>query len=152
MDIYDDLVNYINLSGVRSTGLTASASLGKYVAQTLIELGMPVDFNTSFDPIRKGIPRFHEMNQAQQDELIAQNPLFGRVVCRCETITEGEIVEAIHRPIPARSMDAVKRRLRAGMGRCHCCKKTGGPAAYWSLNGTPLWVVFYSNASTPVLA
>ena len=118
VDTYDDVKNYVNLSGVRSTGLTASVSLGKYVAQRLIEIGMPVNFNSTFNPIRKGIPRFHEMTYEEQDALIRENPLYGKVICRCETITEGEIVEAIHRPIPARSVDAIKRRLRAGMGRC----------------------------------
>lgn len=118
VDTYEDVKNYVNLSGVRSTGLTASVSLGKYVAQTLIDIGMPVSFNPHFNPVRKGIPRFHEMNREEQDELIRANPLYGHVVCRCETITEGEIVDAIHRPIPARSVDAIKRRLRAGMGRC----------------------------------
>ena len=118
VDTYDDVKNYVNLSGVRSTGLTASAALGKYVAQTLISIGMPASFNPNFDPIRKGIPRFHEMSREQQENQIRLNPLYGRVVCRCETITEGEIVDAIRRPIPAKSVDAVKRRLRAGMGRC----------------------------------
>lgn len=118
VDTYDDVKNYVNLSGVRSTGLTASASLGKYVAQVLIDIGMPAEFNPIFNPIRKGIPRFHELSREQQDVLIRDNPLYGRVICRCETITEGEIVDAIHRPIPARSIDAIKRRLRAGLGRC----------------------------------
>lgn len=118
VDAYDDVKNYINLSGVRSTGLTASISLSKYIAQTLINIGMPIDFNPHFNPIRNGIPRFHEMNRDEQHALIEKNPLYGRVICRCETITEGEIVDAIHRPIPARSVDAIKRRLRAGMGRC----------------------------------
>lgn len=118
VDTYEDLGGYVNLSGVRSTGLTASVALGKYVAQTLLSIGMPCEFKTDFDPIRRGIPRFHEMTREEQDALIRQNPLYGKVICRCETITEGEIVDAIHRPIPARSMDAIKRRLRAGMGRC----------------------------------
>ena len=118
VDTYDDLKNYINLSGVRSTGLTASVSLGKYVVHVLIKSGMPVSFNPNFNPIRKGISRFHEISREEQQILIDKNPLYGRVICRCETITEGEIVEAIHRPIPARSIDAIKRRLRAGMGRC----------------------------------
>ncbi len=118
VDVYEDVKNYVNLSGVRSTGLTASVALGKYVAQTLIHIGMTAAFNPHFDPIRKGIPRFHELERQEQDALIRENPLYGRVICRCETITEGEIVDAIRRPIPARSVDAVKRRLRAGMGRC----------------------------------
>ncbi|MCI1952913.1 MAG: NAD(P)/FAD-dependent oxidoreductase [Clostridiales bacterium] len=118
VDTYDDLKNYVNLSGVRSTGLTASASLGKYVAQTLLKIGMPAEMNPDFNPVRKGIVRFRELTREQQDEMIQKDPLYGRVICRCETITEGEIVAAIHSPIPARSMDAVKRRVRAGLGRC----------------------------------
>lgn len=118
VDTYEDVGNYVNLSGVCSTGLTASISLGKYVAQMLINIGMPVSFNPHFNPIRKGIPRFHEMNREQQQALIDRNPLYGRVICRCETVTEGEIIDAVRGPIPARSVDAVKRRLRAGMGRC----------------------------------
>ncbi len=119
VDVYDDLYGYVNLSGVRSTGLTASAALGVYVTQTLIRMGMPAEYKTDFIATRKGIPSFHKANDEQKEELIRQNPLYGRVICRCETITEGEIVEAIRRPIPARSIDAIKRRLRAGMGRCH---------------------------------
>lgn len=118
VDTYEDVKNYVNLSGVRSTGLTASASLGKYVAQVLIEMGMPAQFNSDFNPIRTGIRRFPDLTREEQDRLVQENPLYGRVICRCETVTEGEIVEAIHRPIPARSMDAIKRRLRAGTGRC----------------------------------
>lgn len=118
VDTYEDVKNYVNLSGVRSTGLTASASLGKYVAQVLIEMGMPAQFNPDFNPIRTGISRFPDLTREEQDRMVQENPLYGRVICRCETVTEGEIVEAIHRPIPARSMDAIKRRLRAGTGRC----------------------------------
>lgn len=118
IDLYDDLKNYVNLSGVRSTGLTGSVAIGVHVVQTLIESGMKAEFNPDFNPIRRGIPVFREMTREQQDEMIRENPLYGRVICRCETVTEGEIVAAIHSPIPARSMDAVKRRVRAGMGRC----------------------------------
>jgi len=118
VDTYEDVNNYVNLSGVRSTGITASAALGKYVAQTLIKIGMPLEFNLKFSSIRKGTPRFHELSREDQDNLIKQNPLYGKVICRCETVTEGEIVDAIRRPVPARSMDAIKRRLRPGTGRC----------------------------------
>jgi len=118
VDTYNDVKNYVNLSGIRSTGLTASVAIGKYVVQTLMDMGMPSCFNPNFRQNRKGVPRFREMCREDQDILIRQNPLYGNIICRCETITEGEVVDAIHRPIPARSMDAVKRRLRAGMGRC----------------------------------
>lgn len=119
VDTYEDLYGYVNLSGVRSTGLTASASLGVYVSQVLLQMGMPGEFKTDFDPVRKGVPSLHECTLEERETLIRENPLYGRVICRCEGITEGEIVDVIHSPIPARSVDAVKRRLRAGMGRCH---------------------------------
>lgn len=119
VDTYEDIYGYVNLSGVRSTGLTASASLGVYVTQVLLKMGMPGEFKTDFNPIRKGIPCLHQCTPEERNALIQENPLYGRVICRCEGITEGEIVDAIHSPIPARSVDAIKRRLRAGMGRCH---------------------------------
>ena len=116
--IYDDLKGYINLSGVRSTGLTLSAAMGVHIAELMKEIGVPMVPKTEFVHTRKGIPRFHEMTREEQEALIAENPKYGQIVCRCETITEGEILDAIHRPLGARSMDAVKRRVRAGMGRC----------------------------------
>lgn len=118
IDSYDDLKNYINISGVRSTGLTGSAAIGTYVVQMLLRLGMKAEPNWDFDPIRKGIPCFHDMSSDEKNQIIKEDPLYAHVVCRCETITEGEIVRAIHSPIPASSVDAIKRRLRAGMGRC----------------------------------
>lgn len=118
IDTYDDLKNYVNISGVRSTGLTGSAAIGVHVSQVLISIGMNAAPNWRFDPKRQGIPCFRELPREEQERLIAQDPRFGRVICRCETVTEGEIVRAIHSPIPATSIDAIKRRLRAGMGRC----------------------------------
>ena len=118
MDTYDDLAGYVNLSGVRSTGLTASIALGKYVVQTMLERGLDAQFKANFIEKRKGIRLLRDMTNEERERAIASNPLYGRVICRCETVTEGEIVDAIHSYIPARSVDAIKRRLRAGMGRC----------------------------------
>ena len=118
IDTYEDVKNYVNLSGVRSTGLTNSISIGSYVVSLLKQMGFEMVWKENFISKRKGIARFHELSREEQDKLIKQNPLYGKIVCRCETITEGEIVDAIHSIIPARSVDAVKRRLRAGMGRC----------------------------------
>ncbi|MBR5586582.1 MAG: NAD(P)/FAD-dependent oxidoreductase [Clostridia bacterium] len=118
IDTYEDVKNYVNLSGVRSTGLTNSVSVGSYVVQLLKDMGFEMTWKEDFISKRKGISRFHELSREEQDKLIKENPLYGKIVCRCETITEGEIVDAIHSPIPARSVDAIKRRLRAGMGRC----------------------------------
>ena len=75
-------------------------------------------FKDDFNPVRVGIPRFREMSDEERAELIAKDPAFGRIICRCETVTEGEIRAAIRRPLGAKNVDAVKRRTRAGMGRC----------------------------------
>ena len=118
VDTYDDLKGYVNLSGVRSTGLTLSVSMGKYVVERMKEIGCGLILKDDFKATRKGIPCFHEMTVEEQEEIIRENPLYGTIVCRCETITEGEIVDAIRRPLGAKTVDGVKRRVRAGMGRC----------------------------------
>ncbi len=117
-DMYDDLEGYINLSGVRSTGLTLSVAMGKYVVQQMQYHGAQLTFKDGFITKRRGIVKFSEQTPEVQDALLQKNPLYGNVICRCETITEAEILEAIHRPLGAKSVDAVKRRVRAGMGRC----------------------------------
>lgn len=118
VDVYDDVKGYVNLSGVRSTGLTLCVSMGKYVVEKLKEIGMDVSLKDDFKATRKAIPIFHEMSAEEKEAIIKEDPLYGTIVCRCETITEGEIMRAIHRPVGARTVDAVKRRVRAGMGRC----------------------------------
>ena len=118
VDTYDDLKGYVNLSGVRSTGLTLSVAMGKYVTERLKGIGCELKFKENYKATREGIPRFHELSREEQEKLIEKNPAYGTIVCRCETITEGEILDAIHRPLGARTVDAVKRRVRAGMGRC----------------------------------
>ncbi len=117
-DMYEDLHGYVNLSGVRSTGLTLSLSMGEYVVQQMLYSGAVFKLRTDYKPTRKGIVKFSEQTKEVQNELIKENPLYGNIICRCETITEAEIVDAIHRPVGARSVDAIKRRVRAGMGRC----------------------------------
>lgn len=118
VDVYDDLEGYVNLSGVRSTGLTLSVAMGVYVAETLKEVGLKLKYKEDFISKRTPIPIFHEMTLEQKEEIIKKDPAYGTIVCRCETITEGEILAAIHRPLGARSMDAIKRRVRSGLGRC----------------------------------
>jgi len=84
----------------------------------LREAGLPDVPNPEFHPRRIPIPRFAALDNTNRQRLIRSNPAFGRVVCRCENVTEAEIVEAIRRPCGARSVDGVKRRVRPGMGRC----------------------------------
>lgn len=117
-DIWDDLAGFINLSGVRSTGLTLSVSMGKYVVQQMLGGGAGFKLKETFISKREGIVKFSEQTPEVQEQLVRKDPLYGNVICRCETITEAEILQAIHRPLGARSVDAVKRRVRAGMGRC----------------------------------
>ena len=117
-DMYDDLEGYVNLSGVRSTGLTLSVSMGKYTVQQMMYHGAELELKENFISKREGIIKFSEQTPEVQDELIKKDPLYGNIICRCETITEAEIMQAIHRPLGAKSVDAIKRRVRAGMGRC----------------------------------
>jgi len=80
-----------------------------------------------FVAVRKGIPNVAEASFEERQELIKKNPAYANVVCRCEVVTEGEIMDAIHRPLGATTLDGIKRRTRAGMGRCQsgfCAPKT----------------------------
>jgi glycerol-3-phosphate dehydrogenase len=108
---------FINLAGIKSPGLSSASAIAKEGIKILLECGLQMTFKNKFIDHRKRI-RFKELSLEEKRKVIAENPLYGRVICRCETITEGEIVEAIHRPIQPRSIDAVKRRCNAGMGRC----------------------------------
>lgn len=106
------------LAGIESPGLTASPAIAEYVVELLREAGLGLRERRTFNPVRHGIPRFSLLTAGEQEALIAQDPRWGRIVCRCETVTEAEVVAACHGPIPARTYDALKRRTRVGAGRC----------------------------------
>lgn len=108
---------FIDVAGIESPGLSASPAIGEMVAGMLREK-MGLKEKTDFIATRKGITRTEGLSIEEMNELIKKNPAYGTIVCRCESITEGEILDAIHRPLGARSLDGVKRRTRAGMGRC----------------------------------
>jgi len=97
-------------------GVTASQAIAKLVLQMLSEQGLHLIKNPKFDPYRKAIPKVSELSDAEKKKLIAKDKRYGHIVCRCEHISEGEIVEAIKRG--ARTLDGIKNRTRAGMGRC----------------------------------
>lgn len=109
---------FIDLAGICSPGLSAAPAIGAYAAKLLAEGGLELNPKDHFVCARHRT-RFKALTPEQRQALVAQNPAFGRVICRCETVTEGEILEAIHAsPIPPRSVDGVKRRVGAGLGRC----------------------------------
>ena len=108
---------FVDCAAIESPGLSSAPAIGRMVAGIVKGiLGLEVDL--SFDPRRKGILAPKELDDQAHAALIKENPAYGTVICRCETVTEGEIVDAIRRTPGARSVDGVKRRVRAGMGRC----------------------------------
>ena len=108
----------VTLGGIESPGLSSAPAIAEYVEQLLLDDGMNAPVKESYDPTRKAAHHFRELSMAEKNEIIKKDPRFGKIVCRCEGITEGEIVEAILQNPGARDLDGVKRRTRSGMGRC----------------------------------
>lgn len=112
-----DAKNFINVASIDSPGLTSAPSIAVMVVDIVVEKLAP-EKNVKFNPIRKGIRKFREMSNEERKEIIKEIPEYGKIICRCETVTEGEIIDSIRRPLGAKTLDGVKRRTRAGMGRC----------------------------------
>ena len=113
----EDAKGFIDAAGIESPGLSSAPAIGQYVREIMEGL-TELKEKSRFIETRKGIVRFAECSREVQQELIRQNPAYGKIICRCETITEGEILDAIHRLLGATTLDGIKRRTRAGMGRC----------------------------------
>lgn len=112
-----EAAGFFDAAGIESPGLTSSPAIGRAIASEVAEkLQAPKKAN--FKATRKGIVKAENLSFEERNELIKENPAYGRIICRCESISEGEIRDALNRPIPAKSLDGVKRRVRAGMGRC----------------------------------
>lgn len=113
----EDAKGFIDCAGIESPGLSSCPAIGVMVADILKEkLGL--EENPDFVAERKGILNPETLSKEERDALIKENPAYGNIICRCEMITEGEIIDSIKRPLGAKSLDGVKRRTRAGMGRC----------------------------------
>lgn len=108
---------FIDAAGIESPGLSCAPAIGAYVANLVNEI-CPAPDRKDFKSVRKGIPSVAHSDDKTRAKLVEDNPLYSRVICRCELVTEGEIVDAIKSPIGAVTLDGIKRRVRAGMGRC----------------------------------
>jgi glycerol-3-phosphate dehydrogenase len=109
---------FINCAGVESPGLTSAPAIGVYVVNMMKEAGAVLEENESFNGQRKPLHYFRELPIDKKNEIIRENPEYAHVVCRCETVTAGEIIEAIRTNPKPTSIDGIKRRTRASMGRC----------------------------------
>ena len=122
----EDAKGFIDCAGIESPGIASCPAVGEMVAG-LIKEKMGLEEKVDFIPTRKGITKPDKLSIEERNALIRENPAYGNIICRCEMITEGEIIDAIRRPLGAKSLDGVKRRTRAGMGRCQsgfCAPKT----------------------------
>ena len=114
----DDAENFIDVAGIESPGLSCAPVIGEFVAEMVLPaFGNPKQ-KENFIGKRTGIPHVSQLSEEEREALIKENSAYSVIVCRCEMITEGEILDAIHRPLGAKTMDGIKRRTRAGMGRC----------------------------------
>lgn len=113
----EDVKNFIDVAGIKSPGLSSAPAIAEDVVKILNGCGLELKENKSFNPNREEIV-FMELSPEEKAEVIKKDPRYGKIICRCESITEGEIVNAIHRSFGSITLDGVKRRCRPGMGRC----------------------------------
>lgn len=122
----EDAKGFINAAGIESPGLSCAPAIGVTIADMVRDM-LSLNEKSNFIKTRKGMLYPQTLSLEERNQLIKEHPEYGNIICRCEMISEGEILDAIHRPLGARSLDAVKRRTRAGMGRCQsgfCSPKT----------------------------
>ncbi len=112
-----DCPGFFDCVGIESPGLTACPAIGEYMAD-LVSAKLQLKLKVLWDGVCHDVVKPFDMPSAVRAKFIKDHPEYGRIICRCETITEGEILDAIRRPVGAKSLDGIKRRTRAGMGRC----------------------------------
>ena len=114
--------NLIHAAGIQSPGIASAPAIAEDVAEmcrdAVSRLFKEVKPNPRFDPVRKGPVRLKEMPDEERAAVIRKNPSYGRIVCRCEEVSEGEVRDALRGPLPVHTLDGIKRRTRGGMGRC----------------------------------
>ncbi len=118
IETYSNPLGFVNLGGIESPGLTSAPAIATRVVELMRDAGEKLEEKPEWNPVRPPRPHFRKLSREAQMKLIQADARYGRIVCRCETITEGEIVAEIHAPIPATNYDAIKRRTWLGTGRC----------------------------------
>jgi glycerol-3-phosphate dehydrogenase len=118
IEIPFEIKGLVNLGGIESPGLTSAPAIAQRVIELLKDAGEKLEEKRDWNPIRPPRPHFRRLPREEQIKLIHTNPAYARVICRCELVTEGEIIAEIHAPIPALTYDAIKRRTWLGTGRC----------------------------------
>ena len=118
IEIPENVQGLVNLGGIESPGFTAAPAIALKVIELLKGAGEDLKAKPNWNPVRPARPVFRHLSRDEQARLIAKDPSYGRIVCRCEMVTEGEILAEIHSPIPATTYDAIKRRTWTGTGRC----------------------------------
>jgi len=114
----ESVKDLIHVAAIDSPGLTCCVAIAEYVVSLMKKAGIALIENENFNPNRQDVHAFHKMTDEEKNAYIQQNPAFGKIVCRCEGISEGEILQALRLNPPAQDVDGVKRRTRSGMGRC----------------------------------
>ena len=112
-----DVNGFINAASIESPGLSSAPAIAEMVRNIVLEI-LPASEKENFNPNREKPVKFRELSNEERKELIARIPEYGKIVCRCEVVTEGEILDSIRGPLGATTLDGVKKRTRAGMGRC----------------------------------
>jgi glycerol-3-phosphate dehydrogenase len=113
--------NLVQAAAIQSPGITAAPAIGQDIARFAVEIlgkEAPVQKNNNFNPLRKGIVKVSELSDDEREKLIEKDPRYGIIICRCEEISLGEIIDAVKSPVASPTIDGIKRRVRAGMGRC----------------------------------
>lgn len=114
----DKVKGFVHVAAIDSPGLTCCVSIAKYVVDILKNAGVVLTEKENWDGTREDMHAFSKMSIEEKNEVIRNNPSYGKIICRCETVTEGEIIAALHKNPVALDLDGVKRRTRSGMGRC----------------------------------
>ncbi len=110
--------NFIDVASIESPGLASAPAISKYVIENFVSKRMTLEKNPNASTTRKKPIVMSDLTEEEKNQMIQKNPLYGKIICRCESISEQEIIDCIHKPVGARSIKGVKKRVRPGMGRC----------------------------------